>query len=153
YESNAFDLAPGHVFSIDHHPRDDLASGKKLLILEALVEGTTDGEWTLSGEAAFADYPYRPPQKTPRPRISGLQSAIVVGPKGEEIHTDEYGRVRVQFHWDRDGKHDDKSSCWIRVSQGWAGTAFGMITIPRIGQEVLVSFWEGNPDEPVIVGR
>jgi type VI secretion system secreted protein VgrG len=153
YESNAFDLAPGTVFSMDHHPREDLDPGKTLLVVEALIEGTPEGEWSLSGEAAFANYPYRPPQRTPRPRISGLQSAIVVGPKGEEIHTDEYGRVRVQFHWDRDGQYDDKSSCWIRVSQGWAGTAFGMIAIPRIGQEVLVSFWEGNPDEPIIVGR
>ncbi|MDI1436435.1 type VI secretion system Vgr family protein [Polyangium sorediatum] len=153
YEANAFDLAPGIIFSIDNHPREDLDPGKKLLVLEAIHEGTPDGEWTLSGEATFIDVPHRPAQRTPRPKINGLQSAFVVGPKGEEIYTDEYGRVRVQFHWDRDGKYDETSTCWIRVSQGWAGAAYGMMTIPRIGQEVLVGFWEGNPDEPVIVGR
>jgi type VI secretion system secreted protein VgrG len=82
-----------------------------------------------------------------------VQSAIVVGPSKQEIHTDEFGRVRVQFPWDREGKNDDGSSCWIRASQGWAGTGFGMIHIPRIGQEVLVGFLEGDPDQPVIVGR
>jgi phage-related protein len=90
---------------------------------------------------------------TPKPRMGGLQSAIVVGPAGEEIHTDEHGRVRVQFHWDREGKYTDESSCWIRVSQGWAGRGFGSVTIPRVGQEVLVDFLEGDPDQPVIVGR
>ena len=153
YESNAFDLAPGVIFSIDNHPREDLDSSKKLLVIEAIHEGTTDGEWTLTGEAAFADVPYRPAQRTTRPKINGLQSAFVTGPKGEEIYTDKYGRVRAQFHWDRDGKYDEHSTCWIRVSQGWAGAAFGMMAIPRLGQEVLVCFWEGNPDEPVIVGR
>jgi len=153
FESNVYDLSPGTVFGVDNHPRDDLDPSKTLLVVDTLIEGSVGGEWNLSGEAAFTETPYRPAQRTPRPKISGLQSAIVVGPKGEEIHTDEYGRVRVQFHWDRDGQYDDKSSCWIRVSQGWAGTAYGMITIPRIGHEVLVGFWEGNPDEPVIVGR
>jgi len=82
-----------------------------------------------------------------------VQSALVVGPKGEEIHTDEFGRVRVQFHWDREGKRDEHSSCWVRVSQGWAGTGFGMMVIPRVGQEVTVGFFEGDPDQPVIIGR
>jgi type VI secretion system secreted protein VgrG len=76
-----------------------------------------------------------------------------VGPPGQEIHTDEYGRVRVQFPWDREGTYDDGSSCWIRVSQGWAGTGFGMIMTPRVGQEVLVGFLEGDPDQPIIAGR
>ncbi|UQA55603.1 type VI secretion system Vgr family protein [Polyangium aurulentum] len=153
FETNAHDLGPGTIFGIDNHPRDDLDPGKKLLVLEALHEGIPDGEWSTSGDAVFAESPYRTPQRTPRPKINGLQSAIVVGPEGEEIYCDEYGRVRVQFHWDRDGKYDEQSSCWIRVSQGWAGTAYGMMAIPRVGQEVLVGFWEGNPDEPVIVGR
>jgi type VI secretion system secreted protein VgrG len=85
--------------------------------------------------------------------VEGVQSATVVGPKGQEIHTDEFGRVRVQFPWDRQGKGDDNSSCWIRVSQGWAGTGYGMIVIPRIGQEVLVGFLGGDPDQPIVVGR
>ena len=100
-----------------------------------------------------ADTPYRPAQTTPRPRVGGVQSALVVGPRGEEIHTDEFGRVRVQFHWDREGKLDERSSCWVRVSQGWAGTGFGMMVIPRVGQEVTVGFFEGDPDQPVIIGR
>ncbi|MEZ4293743.1 MAG: type VI secretion system tip protein TssI/VgrG [Polyangiaceae bacterium] len=153
YHSNVFTLSPGTLFSMLDHPRPDLAPDKLLLVIEASLQGTATGEWVLSGHAVFNDVPYRPEQKTPRPVIHGLQSAIVVGPKGEEIHTDEHGRVRVQFHWDREGKYDDKSSCFIRVSHGWAGAAYGMFALPRIGHEVLVAFWEGNPDEPVIVGR
>jgi hypothetical protein len=95
----------------------------------------------------------RPALHTPKPQLNSVQSAMVVGPKGQEIHTDEFGRVRVQFPWDREGTQDDGSSCWIRVSQGWAGTGYGMINVPRIGQEVLVGFLEGDPDQPIIVGR
>ena len=91
--------------------------------------------------------------KTPKPQVSSVQSAVVVGPSGQEIHVDEFGRVRVQFPWDREGNNDDFSSCWIRASQGWAGTGYGMIVIPRIGQEVLVGFLDGDPDQPIIVGR
>lgn len=96
---------------------------------------------------------YRPPRITPWPDMRGCQTARVVGPPGEEIYTDKYGRVKVQFHWDREGKFDDKSSCWIRVSQGGAGGQYGMMFIPRVGQEVVVDFLEGNPDDPIIVGR
>ncbi len=87
------------------------------------------------------------------PKIYGLQTALVVGPAGEEIHTDEYGRVRVQFHWDRQGAYDEKSSAWVRVASTWAGSNFGFVAIPRIGQEVLVQFLDGNPDRPLITGR
>jgi type VI secretion system secreted protein VgrG len=97
--------------------------------------------------------PYLPPAKTPRPLALGVQTATVVGPAGDEIHTDEFGRVRVQFPWDREGKNDEESSCWIRVNQGWGGRGYGMINLPRIGQEVLVGFLEGNPDQPMIVAR
>ncbi len=153
FRSNAHDLHPGSLVSLFNHPRSDLSLDKQLLVVEATLEGTATGEWSASFEAVFADKPFRPAQRTPWPRISGLQSAIVVGPKGEEIHCDEHGRVKVQFHWDRDGQYDDKSSCWLRVSHGWAGAAFGMFALPRVGQEVLVGFWEGNPDEPLVVGR
>ncbi len=153
YHSNVFTLSPGVLFTMLDHPRPDLGPDKKLLVLEASIDGTATAEWSMSGHAVFADVPYRTAQSTPRPVIHGLQSAIVVGPKGEEIHTDEHGRVRVQFHWDREGKYDEKSSCWLRVSHGWAGAAYGMFALPRVGHEVLVAFWEGNPDEPVIVGR
>ena len=98
------------------------------------------------------DVPFRPPLVTPKP-IGSVQTAVVVGPKGEEIYTDEHGRVKVQFHWDREGKKDENSSCWIRVSQPWAGTGWGAMFIPHIGHEVIVEFVEGDPDRPIITGR
>ncbi|HTO88055.1 MAG TPA: type VI secretion system tip protein TssI/VgrG [Thermoanaerobaculia bacterium] len=96
--------------------------------------------------------PFRPQRLTPKPFVQGTQSAVVVGPSGEEIFTDKYGRVKVQFHWDRQGKFNAESSCWIRVASAWAGKQWGMINLPRIGQEVLVDFIEGDPDQPVVVG-
>jgi type VI secretion system secreted protein VgrG len=96
---------------------------------------------------------FRPLRSTPRPLMQGSQTAIVVGPKGEEIFTDKFGRVKVQFHWDREGKRDDNATCFIRVSQPWAGTNWGAIFLPRIGQEVIVDFLEGDPDQPIITGR
>lgn len=97
--------------------------------------------------------PYRPPRVTPKPMVQGPQTAIVTGPAGEEIFTDKYGRVKVQFHWDREGEYNEKSSCWIRVAQIWAGKQWGSMFIPRIGQEVIVDFLEGDPDQPIITGR
>jgi type VI secretion system secreted protein VgrG len=97
--------------------------------------------------------PYRPQRNTPRPFVQGPQTAVVTGKSGEEIWTDKYGRVKVQFFWDREGKKDEKSSCWVRVSQPWAGKNWGSINIPRIGQEVIVDFLEGDPDRPLITGR
>jgi type VI secretion system secreted protein VgrG len=100
-----------------------------------------------------SDTPFRSARLTPKPVVTGPQTALVVGPSGEEIYTDKYGRVKVQFHWDRYGKSDENSSCWIRVSQGWAGKGWGAVSIPRIGQEVVVDFLEGDPDRPLITGR
>ena len=97
--------------------------------------------------------PFRPPRFTPRPVVHGSQTAMVVGKSGEEIWVDKYGRVKVQFHWDREGQKNENSSCWIRVSQPWAGKQWGAMWIPRIGQEVIVDFLEGNPDQPIITGR
>ncbi|MDC0744952.1 type VI secretion system Vgr family protein [Polyangium mundeleinium] len=153
FDTNTIDLWPGQIISIDRHPHADLSESTKLLVTEFSVEGTPEGEWSMSGQAVFTASPYRPPQRSTKPRVEGVQSARVVGPKGQEIHTDEFGRVRVQFPWDREGRYDDNSSCWIRVSQGWAGTGYGMIVLPRIGQEVMVGFLEGDPDQPIIVGR
>ncbi len=150
-ETNAVDLAAGKTFTIEHHPRKDLAS--KLVVSTMRLQGEHDGKYLFTLDAYFADDVIRPARVTPRPRISGVQSAIVVGPPGEEIHTDEFGRVRVHFHWDREHTFDDESSCWVRVSQGWAGLGYGMITIPRVGQEVLVDFFDGDPDRPVVTGR
>lgn len=99
------------------------------------------------------DVQYRPPHTTPKSVMQGPQTAVVVGPAGEEIHTDEYSRVKVQFHWDRLGQKDENSSCWVRVSSVWAGSGWGFIQIPRIGQEVIVDFLEGDPDQPIITGR
>ena len=117
-----------------------------------------------SGEEVKASYsnefvcipfkvPFRPPRVTPKPIVEGTQTAIVVGPKKEEIYTDKHGRVKVQFHWDREGKMNENSSCWIRVSQPWASVGWGGIFLPRIGHEVIVDFLEGDPDRPIIIGR
>ncbi len=95
---------------------------------------------------------FRPARLTPRPVVQGPQPAVVVGPKNEEIYTDKYGRVKVQFFWDREGKKNENSSCWLRVAQGWAGKSWGMFFLPRIGQEVLVDFLEGDPDRPIVTG-
>ena len=97
--------------------------------------------------------PFRPARVTPEPYMQGCQTAVVVGPGGEEIYTDKHGRVKVQFHWDREGEKNENSSCWVRVSHPWAGQGWGAISIPRIGQEVIVDFLEGDPDQPIIVGR
>ncbi|WP_313239170.1 type VI secretion system Vgr family protein [Stutzerimonas kunmingensis] len=98
------------------------------------------------------DIPFRPALNHPKPKVLGSQTAVVTGPAGEEIHCDEYGRVRVQFHWDREGQADDKTSCWLRVSSSWAGDRYGGIAIPRVGMEVLVTFLEGDPDQPLVTG-
>ncbi|HRI65958.1 MAG TPA: type VI secretion system tip protein TssI/VgrG [Polyangium sp.] len=153
FRTNLLDLQPGVIFSTTDHPRSDLGSRRRLLAVEFTMEGKSTEEWHMRGRAFFADVPYRPPQVTPKPLLHGVESAVVVGPKGEEIHTDEFARVRVHFHWDRYTDFSDKSSCWVRVSQSWAGTGYGMIAIPRVGQEVLVAFLGGNPDQPVVVGR
>jgi type VI secretion system secreted protein VgrG len=98
------------------------------------------------------ELPFRPARVTPRPRVRGTQTAVVVGPAGQEIFTDKFGRVKVKFPWDREAAQDQTSSCWVRVGTPWAGAAWGSVHIPRIGQEVIVSFLEGDPDQPLIVG-
>jgi type VI secretion system secreted protein VgrG len=113
---------------------------------------TTPG-YRCSFRALESALPFRPARKTPKPVVQGPQTAVVVGPSGDEIFTDKYGRVKVQFHWDRYGKKNDTSSCWVRVSSPWAGKSFGFIQVPRIGQEVVVDFLEGDPDQPLITGR
>lgn len=151
FEATALDLWPGSVFQALGHPHPELQGD--LLVTHSSFSGAHDGAWHLSGQGVRAEHPYRPPLRTAKPVVTSVQSAVVVGPAGEEIYTDEFGRVRIQLHWDRLGNKDERSSCWLRVSQGWAGAGFGMMAIPRIGQEVLVAFVGGNPDEPVIVGR
>lgn len=135
----------------------------EFLIIEAKHTASNNYETRQGGAAQYLTVftclrkkiPWRPGRgfNSAEPKIYGLQTAIVVGPKGEEIHTDAYGRVRVQFHWDRIGQYDEKSSAWVRVASTWAGSNFGFMAVPRIGQEVLVQFLDGNPDRPLITGR
>ena len=166
-ESTAAGLGVGHIFSLEDHPRGD--QNREFLIVAAqhqlrapdveTAKATAEERWYSATLTVLdSQVPYRSPRTTPVPRIEGPQTAIVVGPKEkgkepEKIWTDEYGRVKVQFHWDRYGKHDHHSSCWIRVSQGWAGHGWGGMHIPHVGQEVIVEFLEGDPDQPVITGR
>jgi len=121
-------------------------------VLRSVVHAVTQESYTNSFEAFPTSLPFRPPRLTPKPLISGTQTAKVVGKSGEEIWTDKYGRIKVQFHWDQKGKNDENSSCWIRVDFGWAGKSWGGIFLPRIGQEVVVSYLEGDPDHPLVTG-
>jgi type VI secretion system secreted protein VgrG len=151
----------GYRFDLLDYYRSDM--NEKSYVLTSINHGATEpvGGSGQGSEASYTnsftcipfDVPYRPPRITPKPVVEGTQTAIVVGPSGEEIYTDEHGRVKVQFHWDREGKKDENSSCWIRVSQVWAGAGWGAMCIPRIGQEVIVDFIEGDPDRPIITGR
>lgn len=152
FETNAFDLAPGHLMFMFGHPRLQL-NVDAWLVTEVTHTGSVLGEWTHKVNVASAKSAYRPPPEAVKPTVNGIESATVVGPSGEEIHCDEFGRVRVQFHWDREGKRDENSSCWLPVSHPWAGAGYGMVNLPRIGQEVIVDFLSGDPDQPVIVGR
>jgi len=162
-EGNCTRLVPGFRFTLEDHPRSDF--NQEYIVTrvthrveqpQAAEEDAGEGEKNLylnTFECVPSSVPYRPARRTRRPRVEGPQTAIVVGPSGEEVHTDEHGRVKVQFHWDREGKKNEKSSCWIRVSQGWAGAGWGMVVLPRLGQEVVVDFLEGDPDRPLITGR
>ncbi|PZV35680.1 type VI secretion system tip protein VgrG [Mesorhizobium kowhaii] len=154
-------LYSGCTFKLDSFPRED--QNQEYLVVSAeyrlfdpgyRAHADVDSEnfKVILGVAPTA-LPYRPPRITPRPIMRGPQTATVVGPSGEEIFTDKYARVKVQFHWDRLGKKDQNSSCFVRVSQTWAGSGWGFIQIPRIGQEVIVDFIEGDPDLPIITGR
>lgn len=153
FETNAIDLAPGTRFSVSEPPHPCL-DGAPLLVIEARFSAASTTELSWRGKALLSTDEYYPPRVTKKPVVQGVQSAVVVGPPGETIHTDEWGRVRVQFPWDRDPHPaPDDTSCWMRVNQGWAGRGYGQIHLPRVGQEVLVSFLRGDPDHPVVVGR
>lgn len=156
---DAAGLAPGHVFKLTGHPRKSfdiqyLITSTSIELSSQAYHAGSGGQtqFSISLEAVDAREPYRPPRLTPKPTIHGTQTAMVVGPKSEEIYTDQFGRVKVQFPWDRYGKRDENSSCFVRVGQLWAGKSWGGIYIPRIGQEVIVSFLEGDPDRPIIIG-
>lgn len=153
FKTNTVDLVPGMVLSFLDHPKSELSAENALLIIESKFSGELPGKWTHECVAVAADARFQPALRTKKPHVSGVESATVVGPAGEEIHTDEFGRVRVHFHWDRESQMNDDSSCWIHVSQPWGGSGFGGTNLPRIGQEVIVDFLGGDPDRPIIVGR
>jgi type VI secretion system secreted protein VgrG len=153
--SSSFRLAPGRTFEIEDAPADALGGKLQLLWVvhdASWAEGSDSAEYACLFGAQVAGTPWRPPRRTPRSAIPGAQTATVVGPQGEEIHTDRHGRIKVQFHWDRQGKKDEKASCFVRVAQPWAGAGWGASRLPRIGQEVLVRFLEGDPDQPLVAG-
>lgn len=160
-------LAAGCTFKLTDHPRADqnrdyLLTSVSLSCDAGAFTAGGDGRHSQSGgreffSCAFSGIPatqqFRPSRLVEKPLITGPQTAFVTGPTGEEIYTDEFGRVKVHFHWDRHGKYDADSSCWVRVSQLWAGKGWGAMHLPRIGQEVIVEFLEGDPDRPIITGR
>ncbi|HCL5222390.1 TPA: type VI secretion system tip protein VgrG, partial [Salmonella enterica] len=153
-------LMTGYTFTLENYPtaevnREYLLAQTTLFVQDNAQHSGQEQHFSYS--TTFELHPtsevYRPQRTLSKPHTKGPQSAIVTGPAGQEIWTDKYGRVKVQFGWDRYGKNDENSSCWLRVSQPWAGKGFGGIQIPRIGQEVLVDFKNGDPDMPIIVGR
>jgi type VI secretion system secreted protein VgrG len=159
-ECNVREIAVGRLFNFTNAPRRD--QEREYLIVSADYELRDNAYETSPEEGATyhctftvlqSRQQFRPGRITPRPAVKGLHSAVVVGPGGEEIWCDKYGRVKVQFHWDRYGKKDENSSCWVRVAHQWAGGTWGVIALPRIGQEVIIDFLEGDPDQPIIVGR
>ncbi len=161
--SNCRRLIAGNTFELAEHPLSEFDRSYLLLSVRSLgrqPEVLTHEQAMSETKEGYrneficmpAQVPYRPPRTAPRPIIAGAQTAIVVGPPGEEIHTDEHGRIKVQFHWDREGQNNDRSSCWIRVSQAWAGQSWGALYLPRIGHEVVVEFLEGDPDRPIVTG-
>jgi type VI secretion system secreted protein VgrG len=158
---NCRSFSAGRRFDLADHPRADQNG---TYVLTSVEHAADDGSYFQGQDVPAAVYensftciphsvPFRPARTTPVPHVRGTQTAIVVGPAGEEIYTDKYGRVKVQFHWDRRGQYDENSSCWIRVAQNWAGKKWGAMFLPRIGQEVIVDFLEGDIDRPLVVGR
>jgi type VI secretion system secreted protein VgrG len=157
-EGNCRWMQTGHTFELQGHFNAD-TNGEYVLTSIRHACGTAGFR---TGESESFDYrntfmcmpagiPFRPPLSTPAPQVRGSQTAIVVGPEGEEVWTDKYGRVKIQFHWDREGRRNEDSSCWVRVATPWGGKGYGSVSVPRIGNEVLVDFLEGNPDRPIIV--
>ncbi len=148
-DSNSPAFTTGYKFTLAKHYRTDANAGYVLLRVNHAANWD---DYSNSFEAFPLDLPFRPPRVSRKPVIPSTQTAIVVGKSGEEIWTDKYGRIKVQFHWDQVGTKDENSSCWIRVAHGWAGKSWGQIYLPRIGQEVVVSFLEGDPDRPLVTG-
>jgi type VI secretion system secreted protein VgrG len=149
--SDVIGMTPGLCFELTSHPYLE-ANGEHLVVTSAHRLVSRDGSpvYESGFEAQPMARPFRLPRVTPRPRIDGVETAFVVGASSEEIDPDEHGRIKVQFHWDRDGQKNEHSSCWIRCAQPWAGASWGFVWTPRIGMEVLVVFEEGDPDRPLV---
>jgi type VI secretion system secreted protein VgrG len=152
-------MQSGYRFDLKDHYRKEINQAYQILEVRHRARAGDYRSWDtapLDYENEFVciphSVPYRPPLRTPRPHVGGHQTAVVVGAAGEEIWVDKHGRIKVQFHWDRLGKKDENSSCWVRVSTPWAGKGWGAIHIPRIGQEVLVEFLDGDPQHPIVIG-
>jgi type VI secretion system secreted protein VgrG len=161
-EGDARGICTGVRFMLKGHPRKEfekeyLTTGAEYQIQANALGSTSEPgagfKYYAKMTATLLEEQFRAPRVTPKPIVHGPQTAVVVGPSGEKIYTDEYGRVKVHFHWDRHGTADENSSCWVRVSQGWAGKNWGAMFIPHIGQEVIVECLEGDPDRPIITGR
>ena len=160
-QTNARGLTSGCKFTVTENPRRDQNGEYLVTGVNFVASAGNYGSGSQSGpetyQCSLTGIPtsgvFRPTRATPVPRMRGPQTAIVCGPEGEEIYVDKYGRVKLQFLWDRRGTFDAGSSCWVRVSQAWAGVGFGSMNIPRIGQEVIVDFLDGDPDRPIITGR
>jgi len=152
-QGRAVGLAAGTVFELVGHPSPE-ANGRWLItrIQHRDTGGTGPDPYTNHFECIPVDVPYRPRRRVAKPVISSIQTAVVTGPSGEEIHVDEHGRITVRFHWDRENPADETSSCWIRVKQEWAGSGWGIWYVPRIGMEVVVQFIDGDPDRPLVTG-
>ncbi|MDY6992959.1 MAG: type VI secretion system tip protein TssI/VgrG, partial [Pseudomonadota bacterium] len=148
-QSHCFSFTAGHQFKLTEHIR---AEFNRSYVLRWVAHTLSLTHYSNAFKALPVELPFRPPLTTPKPKIVSTQTAIVTGPSGEEIYTDQYGRIKVQFHWDQEGQYDENSSCWIRVNQGLAGKTWGNLFIPRIGQEVIISFLNGNPDTPIVTG-
>lgn len=148
-QSYAYALVAGTKFTLSGHGRTALNAAH---VLRSVTHSASQQHYSNSFEAFPATVPFRPPRVTPRPRVAGSQIATVVGSSGEEIWTDAHGRIKVQFPWDRVGTKNENSSCWVRVSQTWAGQGWGALFIPRIGQEVVISYVDGDPDRPLVTG-
>ncbi|CAM2005238.1 type VI secretion system Vgr family protein [Acanthopleuribacter pedis] len=149
-ESNCRSFSPGFVFNLKHHYCEEL--NKKWLLIDTRVTAHQN-TYHCFFTATPADVVYRPPRVTQQTKVDGLQTAVITGPPGSEVYLDDLGRCKLQFHWDREGEKNDRSSMWVRVSNNYAGKDYGIQWIPRIGNEVLVQFINGNPDLPVVVGR
>ncbi|MBU1754105.1 type VI secretion system tip protein VgrG, partial [bacterium] len=152
--SNCHSFAAGAKMTLVQHPRKDI--NKTYLVVSVHHMGSQESDCTDYDnhfECIPVNVSFVPPRTTPRPTVKGSQTATVVGPSKEKIYFDEFGRVKVQFHWDREGKRDENTTCWVRVSQGYAGANHGMQFMPLIGDEVIVDFLEGDPDKPIITGR